>query len=59
MTNPAPTPAPYTLSQPVMQAIVDVLGALPASQVRLLLNAIEAECAPQDAARCALPEGAE
>ena len=50
------TPASYAIPQPLMQAVVDVLNALPAGQVRQLLNAIELTCAQQDAERAAPPE---
>jgi hypothetical protein len=41
----------YTLSQPLMQAIVGLLGSMPAHQSRGVLNAIEHECTQQDKAR--------
>lgn len=38
----------YTLSAPLVQAMVDVINQQPARQVRELLNLIEAECKRQD-----------
>lgn len=52
----SPEPVAYTLPETLLQAIVNHLNGQPAGQVRHLLNAIEAECMGQDAAR--LPEPA-
>jgi hypothetical protein len=43
-------PRRYSLPEPMVQAIVNVLNELPAGHVRPLLNAIEAECLQQDQA---------
>lgn len=47
-TTPATT---YTLSEKLLQAIVNALGDMPARITRPLLNAIEAECVQQDSLR--------
>jgi hypothetical protein len=40
----------YSLPEPLLQAIVNLLNELPAGRVRPLLNAIEGECLQQDQA---------
>lgn len=52
------TPAPYTMPQPLLQAVVDYLNTQPAGAVRQLLNAIEGECMRQDLERTAAPQQA-
>lgn len=39
----------YSLPEPLLQAVVNVLNDLPARVSRPLLNGIEVECAAQDA----------
>jgi hypothetical protein len=38
----------YSVPEPLLQAVVNVLNMLPAGQVRSLLNQLEAECVEQD-----------
>lgn len=48
-------PRRYSLPEPLLQAVVDVLNEQPARVVRGLLNAIEVECLQQDQAAASAP----
>jgi hypothetical protein len=48
-------PRQYSLPEPLLQQIVNILNELPARIVRPVLNAIEAETAAQDEAPVKTP----
>lgn len=53
------TPDTYRLSVQLLQAIVMILGELPARQVRTVLSGIEAECQRQEEVRAEQAQAAQ